>query len=112
MKRFMEKHLNSMEKRLPQNIEFCNSPLLHTLPARLRDARDAKGTQRRKGRRGRRAVTPKNTSGMSFALIIAILSKQLGKAHPLVCSPKSLLRCGGNARDARDTETTHEIQHV
>ena len=93
----MEKHLNSMEKRLPQNIEFCNSPLLHTLPARLRDARDAKGTQRRKGRRGRRAVTPKNTSGMSFALTIATLSKQFGKPHPLVSSPRRILRYGENA---------------
>ena len=37
-----------------------------------RDARDADGTQRRGGRRGRRAVTPKNTSGMSFALDIAL----------------------------------------
>ena len=64
----------------------------------LRDARDAKGTQRRGGRKGRRDVTPKKyTSGMSFALDIATLSKQLGKTHPLVSSPRRLLRCGGDA---------------
>ena len=63
------------------------------------DARDAEGTQRRRGCRGRRAVrdAEKNTSGMSFALAIAFLSKQFGKSHPLVCSHRSLLRCGGDA---------------
>ncbi len=43
---------------------------------------------------------------MSFALAIAFLSKQFGKSHPLVCSHKSLLRCGGNARDAALLATT------
>ena len=71
---------------------------METPKGRERDACDAKGTQRRGGRRGRRAVIPENTSGMSFALIIASLSKQLGKPHPLVSSHRSLLRCGGLLR--------------
>ena len=59
--------------------------------------RDAE-TQRT--RRTQRRDAEKYTSGMSFALDIATLSKQLGKTHPLVCSPKRLLRRGGDARDA------------
>ena len=65
--------------------------------------RDAE-TQRT--RRTQRRDAEKYTSGMSFALDIATLSKQLGKTHPLVCSPRRLLRCRGvrcrgDARDAR-----------
>ena len=62
------------------------------------NARDAKRdaeTRRTQGTQRRDAE--KYTSGMSFALIIATLSKQFGKTHPLVSSPRSSLRCGGDA---------------
>ena len=51
--------LNSRKKGrrfAPQNEAIATQ---HFLPARERDARDAKGTQRRGGRSGRRDVTPK-----------------------------------------------------
>ena len=61
---------------------------MHVTPKGRRDAEDAVVAEPWRN---------KYTSGMSFALTIAYLSKQLGKSHPLVCSHRSLLRCGGNA---------------